>query len=122
MQHKWFSSTAIGLSILLMALPCSVTLGSSQHSHLSLASIYMGNWFPLLAMVFSVLALIFLLSKRDYGQMSPVCLILAMASQGLSWYFFGSFSLIGAASMLLHLSVLLQKHIPAPHTQSEPDS
>lgn len=112
MRCKWFSSAGIGLSTVFLCLPCSIASGGSQYSHLSLTPILMGNWFPLMALIFTLLALIFLLTKRDYGQMSPVCLILSLASQGLSWYFFSSFCLVSGAAALLQVTVLFQKYLP----------
>ena len=121
MRCKWFSGTGILLSLVLMALPCGVTMAvpagpedrlTAQYSYLSPTPAGLGNWFPLLAVLFAVLALVFLLLRRDYGQMAPICLGLSAASQLLSWLLFGAFTLTGAAVVLLQLAVLFQKRLP----------
>ena len=112
MGCKYFSSAGILLSILLMALPCSVTMDGLQCSHLSVSLIGSGNLFPLMAVSFALLAIVFLWIRRDYGQMSPICLGLSLVSQILSWILFHTFGLVGGASALLHLAVLLQRYLP----------
>lgn len=124
MRCKWFSGMGILISLVLMALPCGVTMtfasGSEeqltrQYSYLSLAPVICGNWFPLLAVLFAILALVFLLLRRDYGQLSPICLGLSAASQVLSWILFSTFALTGAAVILLQLAILFQKKLPQWH-------
>lgn len=118
MRHRWFSGAGMLLSLVLMALPCGVAMTFApeaeaaiirQFSYLSLTPMGCGNWFPLLAVIFTLLALVFLLLRRDYGQMTPVCLGLAAASQLLSWLLFGAFTLVGAAAAVLQLAVLAQE-------------
>lgn len=119
MRCKYFSAIGISTSLLLMALPCGVTLRFQdplrirQYSYLSPTPMLCGNWFPILAILFSVLALVFLLLRRDYGQMAPVCLGLSIISQCLSWVMFSAFSVTGLAVVLIHSSILLQKHLPS---------
>ena len=116
MRHRWFSGAGLLLSLLLMALPCSMSMqldspnpgGQVVCSYFSLHPMLYGNWFPVLAGGFTVMALVFLLLRRDFRQMVPVCLILSIISQILSWFLFGAFSLIGTTAVLLQLSVLLQ--------------
>lgn len=118
MRHKWFSGAGILLSLVLMALPCgvSVTFGVDagqtlvqQYSYFSRTLIGSGNWFPLLAAAFTLLALVFLLLRRDYGQMAPICLGLSVASQVLAWTLFGAFTLISGVAAALQLAVLAQE-------------
>lgn len=117
MRHRWFSGAGILLSLVLMALPCGVSMAFGidaenrlirQFSYFSLTPAGYGNWFPLLSVLFTLLALLFLLLRRDYKQMSPVCLALAVASQALSWLLFGSLTLVSAVSVVLQLSILSQ--------------
>lgn len=111
MDRKWFPAFGILLSIVLLALPCSVAMGGRYYSHLSFTPAAAGNWFPALAVIFALLALVFLLMRREYGQMAPICLGLSLASQVLSWRLFSSFSLISLAVVLLQTAVLLQKQL-----------
>ena len=119
MRCKYFSAIGLTTSLLMMALPCGVTLRFQdplrirQYSYLSPMPMLCGNWFPILAILFSVLALVFLLLRRDYRQMAPVCLGLAIAAQCLSWILFSAFSVTGLAVVLIHCSILLQKYLPS---------
>lgn len=108
MRHRWFYGAGSLLSLLLMALPCSVGMEAGQASYLSFSPIGHGNWFPLLAVGFTVLAMVFLLLRKDFRQMTPVCLGLSVVSQMLSWILFGTFTLVSATAVLLQLSVLAQ--------------
>ena len=121
MHCKYFSGIGILMSLLLMALPCGVTMRMAdgpgqwvvaQYSYLSGMPMGYGNWFPILAVAFTALALVFLLLRRDYGEMAPICLGLSAASQILSWIIFSSFTLTGLAIIAIQISVLLQKHLP----------
>ncbi len=118
MRHRWFSGAGMLLSLVLMALPCGVAMtfgldaGQTtirQFSYFSFTPAGYGNWFPLLAVAFTLLALVFLLLRRDYGQMTPVCLGLAAVSQLLSWLLFGAFTPVGGAAVGLQLAVLAQE-------------
>lgn len=124
MRCKWFSGTGILLSLILMALPCGVSvtfLGpdmkgvTCQFSYLSFTPIGFGNCFPALAVLFAILALVFLLTKRDYRQMAPICLGLSAASQIFSWFLFQSFTLTALAVVLLQVAVLAEKKLPQWH-------
>ena len=66
MRHRWFSGAGLLLSLLLMALPCSMSMkldspnpGSQVVcSYFSLHPMLYGNWFPVLAVGFTVMALV----------------------------------------------------------------
>ncbi len=118
MRYRWFSGAGILLSLILMALPCGISMDFStdsgqtlvqQYSYFSRMPIGYGDWFPLLAAVFTLLALVFLLLRRDYGQMAPVCLGLAVASQALAWTLFGAFTVTSGVTAALQLAVLVQE-------------
>ena len=60
MKDTWFGISGIAMTLVLMALPCSVDCGSAGvTSCFSLTPIAQGNWFPALAVLFAVLALRF---------------------------------------------------------------
>ena len=112
MHNKWFSCCGISLSLILMALPCGIAMDlrtgqtAAACSYFSLTPPDCGNWFPMLAIVFALLALAFLMFENMW-QMMPVCMGLSAASQLLAWLLFGSFTLVSATAVLLQVSVLL---------------
>lgn len=109
MRNPWFCGTGTALTLVLMGLPCSVGAAGKpgQWSYFSLTPPGQGNWFPMLAAVFTVLAMVFLL-RKPLRPMVPVCLLLSAASQLLSWPLFGSLTVIGAAAVLLQLFMAAQ--------------
>jgi len=108
MKDTWFGISGSTMTLVLMALPCSVDCGSAGvTSCFSLTPILQGNWFPALAVLFAVLALVFQL-RRALQPMVPVCLILSAAAQLLSWPLFGSLTLIGVSVICLQAAVLCQ--------------
>ena len=117
MKNIWFCGSGMGMVLVLMALPCSVNCGSGEEltSYFSLLPISQGNWFPALAVVFAVLALIFML-REQLRPMLPVCLSLSAAVQLLSYPMFGSLTVVGAVAAALQVAVLcaaVQTDLPA---------
>ena len=117
MKNIWFCGSGTVLTLVLMALPGSA---GGEHGFFSLINLQLGNWFPLMAVVFTVLVLVFAL-RPVLRPMAPVCLVLSMVSQVLSWCLFNTMTLMGTCVLLLQISVAVQwrePSLPAPCVQN----
>lgn len=118
MKRKLFSIACMVLSIILMALPYGIPMVfapgpeervTQYYSYFSMMPFGYGNWSPILTAFLSVVILILLLIgfKKELKQAVIICLCLIFFITLASWILFQTFSFLGLAIFLLHVSVLL---------------
>lgn len=116
MKRGRFGIILMIASICLMALPYGVAMTfapsptettTKYFSYFSMLPLGYGNWLPLVTIFLSIMVVILLLLRRNFYKAIPVCLILSIVGNLLSWLIFGSFSWTSLAIVVLHLLTLV---------------
>lgn len=121
------------VAIILMLTPYGVAMKfapsateriTNYFSYFSLVPIGYGNWFPMITGVLSIIifALLLIGTKSTTVRRSVlICLSLCITISMLSWIIFGTFSIVGALVMAIHIFLFLlhslYKHNPTVWTK-----